>query len=365
MKKILVSLVSDQTIPNVEFIKEKQNEADQFLFISTEGMEKNGNREWILETTEIPDKKLLDTIIVNAFSFEDIEEKLNEVVRPENTYIVNLTGGTKIMSLVAYEFFKDFTAEMYYLIGNGKYIRIHPGRKKVSFPLNSAISLKEYLTAYGFLLKNSSAPFKDRKTAKRMLTYFLNDFNKESDIPVLDQLRSHRSVKKSVLIKKINGLDLFIKRLKFIPTEDEKFSKYECRYLTGDWFEEYLYYFLIDNFDIKENEIGLSWMVEKSGSPNEFDVLLMRNNKLYLFECKTSIYLDSEEAQTFIGETIYKSDSLRNKFGLFTQTTVVTLSDLTNPKLRNHIERADASRVKLIGKADFLNGNLSETLKKI
>lgn len=363
MKKILVSLVSDQTIPNVEFIKEKINEVDQFLFLTTSSMEKRGNREWILNTTNIPSEKLLDPVLVNAFSFEDIEEKLIEVVNTENTYVVNLTGGTKIMSLATYEFFKDFTAEMYYLIGNGKYIRLHPGRKKTGFELKTEISLKEYLTAYGFDLKNSSEPLKGRTTAEKMLQYFLTNFDKEKDIPVLAALRSGRG-RSNTAFEKINGIEDFLLRVNFSPSIKGKLTKYECRYLTGDWLEEYFYYFLIDHFDVKESQIGLSWIVEKSGSTNEFDVLLMRNNKLYLFECKTSIYIDSEESRTFITETIYKSDSLRNKFGLFTQTTVVTLSNLKSQKLAKHIERAEVSRVKLIGKESFKE-NLKEALSKI
>ena len=38
MSKILVSLVSEQTIPNVEFIKEMEDQIDYFLFITTKSM---------------------------------------------------------------------------------------------------------------------------------------------------------------------------------------------------------------------------------------------------------------------------------------------------------------------------------------
>ena len=43
-RRILLSLVSDQTIPNIELIKEKQGEIEALLFITTAKMEKNGNR---------------------------------------------------------------------------------------------------------------------------------------------------------------------------------------------------------------------------------------------------------------------------------------------------------------------------------
>jgi len=166
-------------------------------------------------------------------------------------------------------------------------------------------------------------------------------------------------------VKDNEPLILFLDRIGFHAEKENKLSKYECRYLSGDWLEEYLFYFIKDRFDIPESAIGLSLIVEKGDATNEFDVLLMKNNRIYLFECKTSIYLDSEESQTFIGETIYKSDSLRNKLGLFAQTTVVTLSDLGKSKLEAHLKRADASKVKLIGRSAFLNETLLDELKSI
>ncbi|MBR9847741.1 MAG: DUF1887 family protein [Algicola sp.] len=364
MSNILVSLVSDQTIPNIEFIKEMEETIDQFLFISTDSMEKAGNRQWILDTVDLNKEKVLTPIIVNAFSFEDIEKKLIKAINDDDNYIVNLTGGTKVMSLAVYEFFKTVNSEMFYLTGRGEKIKIHPGRKKVSSTLKSKISLSEYLTAYGFRVKNQSSPLRPKEATERLLSYFLHEFDREKDVPVLDTLRAHRS-KTMKDIKENKNLISFITRTGFKPKNENSLNKYECRYLSGEWLEEYLYYFLIEHFDLAESSIGLGLHVSKSNTQNEFDVILIKNNKIYVFECKTSIYLDSEESQTFIGETIYKSDSLRNKLGLFAQTTVVTLSDLTNSKLDLHLSRADASRVKLIGRSAFANRVLLEKLKKI
>lgn len=364
MAKVLVSLVSEQTIPNVELIRELKETVDLFLFLSTESMEKKGNRQWILETVKLDNSKLLDPVIVNAFSFEDIKEKLIQTINDDDTYIVNLTGGTKVMILAVYEFFKTVNSEMYYLTGKGEKIKVHPGRKKVSSKLKAQISLSDYLSAYGFTIENESYPLKGIELADKLLDYFLNKFDRKKDIPILNVLRNSR--KKGLKNVKENlELKAFLRRIGFELTGEDKLSKYECRYLSGDWFEEYLFYFIKEHFDIHESAIGLSLQTKKGGTPNEFDVLLMRNNKIYLFECKTSIYLDSEESQTFIGETIYKSDSLRNKLGLFAQTTVVTLSDLSDSKLNSHLKRADASKVKLIGRSAFTSDSLLRELKTI
>lgn len=365
-RKILVSLVSEQTVPNVELIKDMYSQVDALLFISTDFMEKNGNREWILNAlrNEIELPEILPTIIVDAFSFSDIEEKLNAHIKDENDYVVNLTGGTKVMSLAVHDFFKNVSSEMYYLTGRRQYIKVHPGRSRPVINLKSKLNLREYMEAYGFNITNTSEPLRDSEHANRFLDYFLNSFDNEKDPEILNYLRGRRG--RNTSIKEVEGLPEFLGRVGFEEDKPDKLNKYESKYLTGDWLEEYLYYFLKKNHDVYDNELGLSWNVNKNDNPNEFDVLVMKNNKLYVFECKTSIYLDSDESQTFIGETIYKSDSLRNKLGLFAQTIIFTLSDLSKPKLKSHILRAEASRVKLIGRDIISNDKkLIEFFKKL
>lgn len=364
MKTVLVSLVSEQTIPNVELIREMQDRIDQYLFITTDGMERSGQRSWILNAARISDDFLIDSVSVNPFSFEDIEEKLNSVVDDENFYIVNLTGGTKVMSLAIYDFFKTLQAEMYYLTGRGEKIKIYPGRKKAASKLKQEISLEDYLLAYGFIVKNRDLPSQTRKVAENCLSYFLHKFNKDEDIPVLEELRPLRSSKKKTIVLS-DPAKAFLNRIQFQTQEKDKITKYECRYVTGDWLEEYLYYVLVDEFNVAKSSIGLGVLVSKNGIDNEFDVMLMKNNKIYIFECKTSIYTDVDESNHIFGETIYKSDALTNKLGLFAQTTIVTLSDLERHDLSTHIKRAEANKVKLIGKSAFVNDSLVEELKKI
>ena len=65
-KKILISLVSDQTVPNITFIKTAKVIFDEYWFITTEyseGLEKDGSfniakskSNWIIDTCDIADK---------------------------------------------------------------------------------------------------------------------------------------------------------------------------------------------------------------------------------------------------------------------------------------------------------------------
>lgn len=353
---ILVSIVSDQTIPNIEFIKEKYDDVDQFAFISSKYIEKKGCREWILDTLDIPKEKVLEPIILDPFSFYDIESKLNVFVKDENHYIVNLTGGTKLTTIFVHDYFKNQDAEMYYLTGKGAYIRVHPGRQKAKKELNISLSLKEYLTAHGVQIKKESAPLLSFQENEKLLEFFLNRYNPSIHGEILETLRLEYRGKKVADIAQVNGLSELLHEIEVKWKTPGKLNKYEVKSLTGEWLEEYLYQFILREYDVDPDVIGLGLQVEKGDAPNELDVLLMKNNKLYLFECKTSIYEDLEQKRHLVNETIYKSDSLRHNFGLFTNTSIVTLSDLSLPRFEKPRDRAKVRQVKLLDINSFKSG---------
>jgi len=137
MKKTLVSLVSEQTIPNVELIKEFGDETGKHLFISTKKMQ--NQLKWIIKSTDIEN---YDTIEVDAFDVIDIENKLNEIEFGNEDIIVNITGGTKLMSLVINEHFKKLGATIYYLTGHSKtYLKIFPNRGEQKIVLTKKLRL--------------------------------------------------------------------------------------------------------------------------------------------------------------------------------------------------------------------------------
>src|SRR5690554_7453771 len=158
MKTLLISLVSDQTLPNVQLIKEMKSEVTEYLFISTEKMEKKGCRRWIEKAAALDkDNSSLNHIVVKEFSFDDIVEKLDKFdFSSFNKLILNLTGGTKVLTLAAHDYFKQLGADVYYVTGyENEYIKIFPGRFKQVNHFSSKITIAEYLYAYGFTFEES------------------------------------------------------------------------------------------------------------------------------------------------------------------------------------------------------------------
>jgi hypothetical protein len=72
-----------------------------------------------------------------------------------------------------------------------------------------------------------------------------------------------------------------------------------------------------------------------------------------------------------LGEIIYKSDALRNSFGLFANTSILTTEELRNedssPKngYEGHFQRMKLSRIKLITKSDLIESTSISKLLNI
>lgn len=369
-KIILVSLVSDQTIPNVEFIKEFGGEDVSYLFITT--AQKHEQLEWILKTTNILDYEMKE---VDAFDQNDIITKLNSCKYGNGEIILNITGGTKLMSLVINEYFKNLGARIYYLTGHSKtYLKLFPNRGEQKFVLKTKLSLKEYLEANGFKIKPSEISC-DFKKAESFLNYLTDKDNYERNKLVLRKLQSLRSAKK-FKVTDIDGLQELLKDLDY-NSDKESLTKYEARYITGDWFEEYIYYRVKTDLGLDDDEIGIGYKLTKSNVQNEIDVLFVYNHKLYIIECKTSFYdyrlLEdgTEKKINLLGEIIYKSDALRSKFGLFASTYIITLGEIKDEtgevqqSFKTHIGRAELSNIKIISKKDILSGKRIRDLLKI
>jgi hypothetical protein len=357
-RKILVSLVSDQTIPNVELIKEFDG-ISKYLFIYTP--QKINQLNWILNATGLTED-IIDKIEVNAFDIADIEKKLSDFQFVEAEYFVNITGGTKLMILVIQEFFKNIGAKIFYITGQNKeYIKVFPSIGKRKNTLQSSLTLKEYLTSYGFDYKNNP-PYKDEAQAKRIFDYFIEVETRELS-NLIEPIRKRRGKNFPVNIQSIIG---FLAEVDY-QYADQTLLKNDTRYLSGDWLEEYVYYQIKKDLKLSDSEIATGIQIKKENTPNEIDVIFVYDHKLYIIECKTSIIdrrritlnrngIEVEEEKDFklLPEILNKSDALRNKFGLFANTSIVTLETIRDndnnplPGYETHFERAKYWRIKII-----------------
>src|SRR3989304_2726824 len=115
MTTILVSLISDQTIPNILAIEHFK--PDELLFVTTEEMERKNKVPAIMSTLDRLGLKYADRsskITVQEDSILDCHREMDRWIqeREDAEFIINLTCGTRIMSIAAHEFFKDYSSKM-------------------------------------------------------------------------------------------------------------------------------------------------------------------------------------------------------------------------------------------------------------
>lgn len=346
MKNLIVILVSQQTIPNVMFVKQFLKQNDDLLMVSTEKM-KNKENENIKKSLNLPNA--IHTIIVDEFNNKDIQSKLSDFdFSPYSNLVVNITGGTKIMSLEAYTFFKKKeNCNIFYITKGTEYKKISPYADEV-FHFNCELDLEHYFKAYGYEPNYSATSGIDKEYTYSFFDWFINhkEFKHQGVISELQKIRNCKKsdgelckkfIKKGIYpIDEVEGLSNLLYDINF-PTKEGNISKKEIEYLTGNWFEEYIYYKLKDNNIISEKDIICGVMLKNDKASNEFDIVFLKDYQLHIIECKTSII--NKDKQSLPNDTIYKLDSLKKELGLFAKSYIATLNKKEDLK-ENHKERA-------------------------
>ncbi|MGK5091133.1 DUF1887 family CARF protein [Deltaproteobacteria bacterium TL4] len=345
MATILVSLISDQTIPNLLLIKEFSPKIDRYLMVSTPKMEGRKVSQGIIKAAGIS-QELFETVNVEEDSLADIDSKLRDLNFDEaDHFIVNLTGGTKIMSLGIYNFFLKRSSEIYYIPGGKNvYRKLFPEVKHKLFDIQYRVGVEEYLTCYGVEIKNSGENSMTQSAEYTQGFYEFYSHFKDAEFEILGKLRDVRERNKLPLAE-IAGLDSFLQKIKFQPQQPILLTKNEIRYLTGDWFEEYIFAKLHNLIKPQDHEICKGLTIHRQQTDNEFDVMFTRDNTLYVIECKTSIY-DGHSKKNVLTDALYKLAALKQDFGLFAQSFLFTLSQEGTKK--NQVRELDKNRAKVL-----------------
>lgn len=365
--KTIISLISDQQIQNLLLIKELN--PDRNIFITTTRMESNNQSDKLINTLNL---KNVEKVLVSSEDYDGIKNALSQVKFNDNEEVIlNLTGGTKIMALAVYDFVRDeISGSVYYLpIGSNEFKKIYPNRGEKTIRIEKNITLEEYLFAYSYSDK-SFKPYtyggvlKDKDLAFKMLDNFLKDKFK---VDILNKLRDCRN--KGINID--DEIREFLNTIEYKPENDNKLSKYEIRYITGSWFEEYVYFTIKESLKLSDDYIKIGINSSNKGDlvQNEFDIMVCYNNKLYIFECKT--LLKENRPLDLFNDTIYKSSALLRDKGLSAESYLVTLDkdliDENTSKINEDKEkRAKYHRIKIlyIDSDDNFKNQIKEIFKK-
>lgn len=385
-RQLIVSLISDQTQPNVLLIKEYANENTDHAFISTQTMNNRGIPQHIQNACKLSEVK--HQYEVDENSQPDVIAKLTadkDAFKQYDNIIVNLTGGTKAMSLAVFSFFEKMSnAKLLYKPTQNYFIDFRTNEK---IEIRTQLTIEEYLTAYGISIKRETPSGISTEQTDIVYQNFIKlDLKNFANAFLF--LREKRSAKRDkdqrISSENFSIVEPFIKALDYQPKTPNQLDKSEIVYLTGGWFEQWVKQHIEKELNLSDNYISggikinsdnprskwkndivsiIGQEPDKENVPNEMDVVIMKDNTLYTIECKSSL-ISTETTndgkiidKNILNETIFKSDSLQQLFGLRPQTIIITLTDIKaeiekdkNQKGRfeNAFNRANVSNIKVV-----------------
>lgn len=276
--KILINLISGQTYPN--YFAFLYSDPHKIINLYSEDTIKAlENLNSLIKSKKNVD---IEDIKVNPFDYNNIYSVCDSLnLRHNNDEIIlNYTGGTKIMSLAAYEFFKQFNRELIYFNSQSNTIIITNKNNKnapvVTQPMNfNTINVEEHLKLNGFSISIQKVDYSDVK--KRIdLTEFI--------FKLLLKTYKKGGLKKLLNVR--HNIESYIPesydQKKLLGNSNEIKQYYSLG--RGGWFEEFTFneLYKLNYFD----SISLNLKVNTENCENEFDVYALKNGNLYLFECK-------------------------------------------------------------------------------
>ena len=198
MSNVMINLISEQTVPVLQFIKEFPP-MDKYIFVTTDEMEEKKKTDSLINALNLSENQF-KKILVNGESLKDTEKKLddfyqNEINDDDKIYI-NVTPGTKLMAMATYKVFSRYeNVKIFYIPFKLKVLKqIHPERKQNDKNLSYQIKLDEYLTIYGIKIESKRTPLYDFETSKKCFDLYL----KGELTNILDRLRDLRNSNKNM-----------------------------------------------------------------------------------------------------------------------------------------------------------------------
>ena len=353
MKRILVSLVSEQTIPNI--LLAAHYKPDVLWFISTGKSEKDRKTECIENTMRLkgflPSGDNIEKILVDQDSLVDCMNKIDTLIDKvdgEVEYIVNITGGNKVMAFAAYDIFREIGQKViidYMPLGRNEVIQFFPRKKPIKiFHVHERLNVEEYLSSYGFKIQNKDKlqAIKSRSSSRRDGSiWILNNYEQLKGLLgfLYMQLGDKRKRVRYRMIATYDRSLSAIEKEMFTRNRFEiqdriinkDLTKDEIVYLTGGWFEEYVFnqvYELVQDGTIDDAMMGVK-IESMSGASNDLDIVFLRNNVLHHIECKTLGEGDKEKG--IIRDTVYKRGAISTLLGKVEKSIFTTLDQISEP----------------------------------
>lgn len=325
MSKTIVSILSEHLVPNLIFIREMEGTYSDLLFITTPLMEQRCSGIH-LETALGLEPESVRRVVVPNDNYRAILRELEAADLPEGQeYLVNITGGTKMMSLAVARYFDRYDSHLVYVpLGTNVYYDLS---SEEPYAITYRVTLEEYLTLYGLRYECDNSLIQGKKEPFYTFNYMrLRDF-------AIPWRYTHAN-------------------------EDDGLKPTQRRYMTGEWFEEYTYLRIKSDFHLRDKDIAKSVKIYRDDSinnDNELDVTFVRDNALYVIECKVTMNGYGKQQKGMVEEYLYKLAAISKDFGLRVNSYLFTLHKIG--EMPQATQENIKKRMRILGIRDIVDGH--------
>lgn len=328
--KVLLCLLSEQHVPNL--LSVHHYKPDRLVLVESTKMRKQKAADNFQQALKLGNLDYDDRCDVEPLEAEDNLKGVRAVLRrtfgkyPMADWIANVTGGTKPMSIAAFEFFKAT---------DGRVIYTNLARPNVFLNLDSIgedrcdykLSIKEFLAGYGFESRKTDNKMKEAEERGRQLAPCARVIAKHASSQ--DILSLSDDERKTAREK---GWDIRPNQLR--PTSHEvasavrdtfslqgsedanglqgRIDKYGAQFLTGGWLEVFMWDLLSHHahaLGVGDVQLGMEIGRKGDSSGNDFDVAFMYNYGLSMVECKSG-----SQGHDLGGDILYKIEAVIRQF---------------------------------------------------
>ncbi len=353
--KVLLCLLSDQHVPNL--LSVHHYKPDRLVLIETAQMKSRGAAGHFLTALKLGGLDYDARHHVEPLNAEDNLDSVRQALQtaygkhPTDQWTANLTGGTKLMSIATYEFFKA-------LGGHLVYTNVASPSRIINITGNCTDTcahrpgIKEFLAGYGFESRKADAKLDEAETRAREWVgsaILLARHASEKDALALDDAERKRARDK--------GIELPAERFAF-PCEElrqswlgaaptRKLTKYEAEFLTGGWLEVFVWDLLTrhaDALDVWDIRLGMEVGRRGDASGNDFDVAFMHDHGLSMVECKSG-----SQGHDPGSDILYKVEAVTRQFrALRVRSSLVTTGTNVLDK-QGRVKDAIRTRAEIYG----------------
>lgn len=335
--KILLCLLSEQHVPNLLSVHHFQ--PDRLVLIESDWMrERHQAADRFLAALAAGGKPMERdvTAFVEPLAQQDTMRDVQAAIKaafgrfPVDEWIVNVTGGTKPMSIATHEFFRTLGATLIY-VDNARpdVMNWMDGSRQETCVYRPTI--KEWLLGYGFQIRKSDADISAAENRARLwwdcaraialhagpqeLIAWADGDNGDKERGRARKKGMEMSPERMGELLKVPAITASVAQLFGLQVTNEglvgRLDEYAARFLSGEWLEAFLWGLLdrhqtqLDLWDVR---LGIE-VAGRDGEPNEFDVTFMRRHNLNMLECKSGA--QTHDPKT---EILYKVEAVMQQF---------------------------------------------------